>query len=456
MIELFNSFRDALYHVLTFFQELVEPLMGSQSYWFAIVMLTVAVRILLIPLTVKQVKSTRVMQELAPEIKKLQAKHKNDKTKLNEEMMALYKERGFNPMAGCWPLLAQMPFFFALYQVIYAQEIAGGPNVLIGKTFFGVPLQQHWLPLAGWDKIFSAAGLTILALTTAMSLTTYISQRQLMNKQTAQVNPQQQMIMKIMPLMFFVFAVNVPLAVIIYWVTTNFWSVGQQYILLRNAPVPAGEVQAAAAGAPALVENGEDRKGLGALSMFRGSSQSRATEERSPATNKNGNRNAKAGERQGHPPSKVDHRPREPRRSKDRARGRVAGRAPAATGGLAAARPERASRVAHAEASAKTVDAAVTAAAAQLGLRSDQVDIEVLEDPVPSTFGYIGTPARVRVTPRSGSAPDPAGTSPTSLGSPRPPPPQQRRVVRRPRTSPLLQPRPGHLRCSWRLELTAV
>ena len=297
MIELFNSFRDALYHVLTFFQELVEPLMGSQSYWFSIVMLTVAVRILLIPLTVKQVKSTRVMQELAPEIKKLQNKHKNDKTKLNEEMMALYKERGFNPMAGCWPLLAQMPFFFALYQVIYAKEIAGGPNVLIGKTFFGVPLQQHWWALPGWDKIFSAAGLTILALTTTMALTTYISQRQLMSKQTAEVNPQQQMIMRIMPLMFFVFAVNVPLAVIIYWVTTNFWSVGQQYMLLRSAPVPAGGgAQAAPAGAAAVVDNGEQRKGLGALSMFRGATQSRATEERPPATSKNGNRNARAGD----------------------------------------------------------------------------------------------------------------------------------------------------------------
>jgi YidC/Oxa1 family membrane protein insertase len=297
VIELFNSFRDALYHVLTFFQELVEPLMGSQSYWFSIVMLTVAVRILLIPLTVKQVKSTRVMQELAPEIKKLQAKHKNDKTKLNEEMMALYKERGFNPMAGCWPLLAQMPFFFALYQVIYAQQIAGGPNVLIGKTFFGVPLQQHWWALEGWDKLFSAAGLTILALTTTMSLTTYISQRQLMSKQTAEVNPQQQMIMRIMPLMFFVFAVNVPLAVIIYWVTTNFWSVGQQYILLRSAPVPAGGgAQAAPAGAAAVVDNGEERKGLGPLSMFRGAAQSRAAEDRPPATTKNGNRNAKAGD----------------------------------------------------------------------------------------------------------------------------------------------------------------
>jgi YidC/Oxa1 family membrane protein insertase len=116
-----------------------------------------------------------------------------------------------------------------------------------------------------------------------------------MNKQTAQVNPQQQTIMKIMPLMFFVFAVNVPLAVIIYWVTTNFWSVAQQYILLRHAPQPAGDVQAAPAGAAALTDNGDDRKGLGPLSLFRGLSQSRA-EERSPASNKNGNQNAKAGE----------------------------------------------------------------------------------------------------------------------------------------------------------------
>jgi YidC/Oxa1 family membrane protein insertase len=296
VIEIFNTFRDSLYHVLKFFQDLVEPVMGSQSYWFSIVLLTIAVRILLIPLTVKQVKSTRVMQELAPEIKKLQAKHKNDKTKLNEEMMALYKERGFNPMAGCWPLLAQMPFFFALYQVIYRPQIAGEPNVLLGKTFFGVPLEQHWLQLQSWDKIFSAAGITILILTTTMALTTYISQRQLMNKQTAQVNPQQQTIMRIMPLMFFVFAVNVPLAVIIYWVTTNFWSVGQQYILLRSIPVPAvGDAQAAPAGAAALTDNGEGRKGLGPLSMFRGSAQSRA-EERSPTGNKNGNRSAKAGE----------------------------------------------------------------------------------------------------------------------------------------------------------------
>jgi YidC/Oxa1 family membrane protein insertase len=301
VIEIFTSFRDALYHVLKFYQGIVEPVLGSQSYWFSIVLLTISVRIILIPLTVKQVKSTRVMQELAPEIKKLQAKHKNDKTKLNEEMMALYKERGFNPMAGCWPLLAQMPFFFALYQVIFRQEIAGEHNVLLGKTFFGVPLEQHWLALNAWDKVISQAGITILILTTTMALTTYISQRQLMNKQTAQVNPQQQTIMKLMPLMFFVFAVNVPLAVIIYWVTTNFWSVGQQYILLRTHPMPATEdAQAAPAGSAALTDNGEGRKGLGPLSMFRGLTQPRA-EEAPPPPSKNGNRGAKAGDGKARP-----------------------------------------------------------------------------------------------------------------------------------------------------------
>jgi YidC/Oxa1 family membrane protein insertase len=100
-----------------------------------------------------------------------------------------------------------------------------------------------------------------------------------------------------------VFAVNVPLAVIIYWVTTNFWSVGQQYMLLKTHPMPAtADGQAAPAGAAAAVDNGEGRKGLGPLSMFRGLSQPRATEERSPAPNKNGDRTTKAGD--GKPPPK--------------------------------------------------------------------------------------------------------------------------------------------------------
>ncbi len=259
----FTVFVDGLYDVLKFFQHLTEPILGNQSYWFAIVLLTVAVRTLLIPLTVKQVRSTRAMSELQPEIKRLQAKYKNDKQKLNEELMALYREKGFNPLMGCLPLLAQAPFFFALYRVIYNKTFQGEPNILLNHTFFGVPLDLRWSTLQGWgEKFLSQDGLTILLLVVAMSVTTYISQRQLMSRQTAQINPQQQMLMRVLPLTFLFFAINVPLAVIIYWVTTNLWSMGQQYLLLRNQPVPAVETAAPPAAASAAVPADGKRPGL--------------------------------------------------------------------------------------------------------------------------------------------------------------------------------------------------
>jgi YidC/Oxa1 family membrane protein insertase len=288
IISIFDAFRDALYVVLKSFQHVTEPFLGSQSFWFSIVLLTIAVRIVLIPLTVKQVRSTRVMQEIQPELKKLQAKYKNDKQKLQEELMKLYRERGFNPLAGCWPLAAQLPFFWALYRVIYSREIDGQPNILLGKTFFSVPLDDRWSALAGWgEKLASVAGITILALIIGMGITTYISQRQLMAKQTAEVNPQQQMMLRIMPLMFVIFAINVPLAVVLYWVTTNLWSMGQQWVLLRNAPAKpavAGAPSPATASAAVPTDGGsQPRKGLAGLGLFRGLNQNRAE---APAENK--------------------------------------------------------------------------------------------------------------------------------------------------------------------------
>ncbi len=289
-MRIFDAFRDALYVVLKTFQHGTHPVLGSQSYWFSIVLLTIAVRIVLIPLTVKQVRSTRVMQELQPELKKLQAKYKNDKQKLQEELMKLYRERGFNPMAGCWPLAAQLPFFWALYRVIYSRNIGGHPNILLGKTFFGFPLEQRWSMLHGWgDKLTSVPGLTILGLIIAMAVTTYVSQRQLMAKQTAEVNPQQQMMLRIMPLLFVVFAVNVPLAVVLYWVTTNLWSMGQQWVLLRNAPARPGVTSSTPATASAAApSDGGSRKGVGALGIFRGQAQAPATSKQGQGNPKNG------------------------------------------------------------------------------------------------------------------------------------------------------------------------
>jgi len=309
-VQILDAFRDALYAVLNFFQHLTEPLMGSQSYWFSIVLLTIAVRIVLIPLTVKQVRSTRVMQELQPELKKLQAKHKNDKQKLQEELMKLYRERGFNPLAGCWPLAAQLPFFWALYRVIYSERIGGEPNILLGKSFFGVPLEDRWSALAGWgDKLGSVAGLTILSLIIAMAVTTYVSQRQLMAKQTGDVNPQQQMLLRIMPLLFVVFAINVPLAVVLYWVTTNLWSMGQQWVLLRNYQPPTAATTDAGAGAASRsgAADGQSRKGIGALGLFRSLTQtgppSAPKQERQGGSAKNGSGSPASG-KGGNPPSR--------------------------------------------------------------------------------------------------------------------------------------------------------
>jgi YidC/Oxa1 family membrane protein insertase len=243
------------------------------------------------------------MQEIQPELKKLQAKYKNDKQKLQEELMKLYRERGFNPMAGCWPLAAQLPFFWALYRVIYSREIDGQPNILQGKTFFSVPLDDRWSALHGWgDKLTSVAGITILGLIIAMAITTYISQRQLMAKQTAQVNQQQQMMLRIMPLMFVIFAVNVPLAVVLYWVTTNLWSMGQQWVLLRNAPMPAAAGAPTPATASAAVPSdggNQPRKGLAGLGLFRGQNQQEAPAEtkQSQGNAKNGNDRARSDAR---------------------------------------------------------------------------------------------------------------------------------------------------------------
>ena len=296
LIELFDAFRDALYNVLKFFQQISEPLLGSQSFWFSIVLLTIAVRVVLIPLTVKQVRSTRAMQELAPDIKKLQAKYKNDKQKLTEETMALYKEKGFNPLSGCWPLLAQMPFFFALYRVFYSKHLAGEPNILLDKKFFIVPLSDTWSRMDWAHRFTSAGGLIILALILAMSLTTYISQRQLLARQGSAAPPQQQMLIKILPFTFLIFAINVPLAIIIYWVTTNLWSMGQQYILLRSAPPPPG----AAAAPVEAAANGGARRPAGALGFLRSLVQPTEDADTSPSANGGGGGKAGTG-RQGAP-----------------------------------------------------------------------------------------------------------------------------------------------------------
>jgi YidC/Oxa1 family membrane protein insertase len=244
VIGVWDSIREGLGWLLAFFYSII-PNTGV-----AIILLTVVVRLVLFPLTAKQAKSMIAMQRAQPEIKKLQAKYKNDRQKLNEEMMKFYKENQINPLGGCLPLLAQMPIFFALYQMLediqkfiptssqmFQTICKGAANAAEctanGKSpsldFFGLDLTKTATSISGgfWDSLpyFILAGLVVIS--------AYFQQRQTMRNQV-NTNPQMQMIGKIMPLVFGMFAISMPAGVVLYFLTSNLWQIGQQEVVFRT------------------------------------------------------------------------------------------------------------------------------------------------------------------------------------------------------------------------------
>src|SRR5690349_16121071 len=238
---------------------------GPDTGWawgLSIVSLVVLIRICLIPLFVKQIKSTRNMQLLQPKMKAIQERYKSDKQRQSEEMMKLYKETGTNPLSSCLPIIAQSPFFFALYHVLSA--IASGKTIgvidqpLLDSArqahIFGAPLAAKFTDSAS-EVAALGASLTDVRVVTAvmivmMSASQFFTQRQLMTKNvdTTVKTPfmqQQKMLMYVFPVMFAVFGINFPVGVLVYWLTTNVWTMGQQMYVIHNNPTPGSKAQAA-------------------------------------------------------------------------------------------------------------------------------------------------------------------------------------------------------------------
>jgi YidC/Oxa1 family membrane protein insertase len=237
---------------------------GSGWAWvLSIVGLTVVIRILIIPLFFKQIKASRSMQLVQPEMQKLQKKYKNktdpaSRQKMQEEMMALYREHGANPFSSCLPILLQMPIFFALFRVLNSLgplangTYPNGPSIgpldqqlaaqAESSTLFGAPISETFLSS---DQL-SVKVVTVL-LIILMSVTTFLTQRQLTMKNmpaSALDNPmarQQRMLMYILPLIFAFSGVNFPIGVLIYWSVSNLWSMGQQFYTIRRQPAPGSE-----------------------------------------------------------------------------------------------------------------------------------------------------------------------------------------------------------------------
>jgi YidC/Oxa1 family membrane protein insertase len=218
--------------------------------------LVVIIRIILIPLFVKQIKSQRALTALQPHMKEIQKKYKDDRQKQSEEMMKLYKEHKTNPLASCFPILAQAPIFFALFTVLngIAAKTPEGVSAPIARgflkgeylesaaqaTFFGAKISQSFL-----GSTDTTVKIVTVLLIIFMSGTTFTTQRQLMVKGMPKMDAsnnmmlqQQKIMLYLFPIIFAISGVNFPVGVLIYWSTTNLWTWGQQFYVIKRNPTP--------------------------------------------------------------------------------------------------------------------------------------------------------------------------------------------------------------------------
>lgn len=181
------------------------------NYGIVIILLTIVVRLVLTPLTISQTRSMAKMQKMQPQIKELQKKYKDDKQKLQQETMEFYKKNNVNPLAGCLPLILQMPVFFALFQTL-RNPTERVTDVVKDFNFL-------WLNLNERDPYYILVILMVVTMFLSTKLTT--------------TDPKQSKIMYLMPVVFGFISWQFPAGILVYWVTTNIWSIGQQYIVNR-------------------------------------------------------------------------------------------------------------------------------------------------------------------------------------------------------------------------------
>jgi YidC/Oxa1 family membrane protein insertase len=244
-----------------------ESGLAGLSWVLAIVFLVVTIRLILFPLFVKQIRSQRAMQELQPEIAKLRKQYGNDRQGMATAQQALFKERGVNPLAGCLPILPQIPVFLSLFHVL--RRLAPGKQGLYSWSdeltdeaakakLFGAPISASFdmsgaketaiLEIADYTTIRIVAFVLIVT----MCVTTYVTQKQIMSRSgpvEGQAATVQKFMLYGMPLSLFVSGFFFPIGVLLYWFTNNLWTLGQQFFILRKMPPPGSDAAKAKAAA---------------------------------------------------------------------------------------------------------------------------------------------------------------------------------------------------------------
>ena len=229
------------------------------TWVLSIVGLVLVVRAALIPVFVKQIKSQRRMLEVAPHLKKIQDKYKGKKDQFSREAMqretrAMYKKTGTNPLSSCLPLLLQMPIFFGLFSVLQSAQSEGNPagigllNQELATSFgtselLGAPLHLAISTADGNVAVIVIASIMVVLMTASQ----FITQLQIMSKnqspemQNSPMFKQQKVLLYLLPLVFAFSGFTFPLGVMFYWLVSNFWTMVQQFIVIRNMPTPGSE-----------------------------------------------------------------------------------------------------------------------------------------------------------------------------------------------------------------------
>jgi YidC/Oxa1 family membrane protein insertase len=222
---------------LIFLNDLIQGIGAPYSWGFAIILFTLIVKIVTLPLNLQQARSMKATQELQPKLQELQKKHAKDKEKLAQAQMELYREHGVNPLGGCLPMLIQFPILIGLYQALYKLASTGE---IVGQRFLWIPdlafptreigLKWAWPPAPEFIGWAAALYLILPVLTVA----TQIAMQRMTTSSTASKDPQQaamQQTMLLMPFMFGFITLQVPAGLTLYWVTSNIFSMIQQYFI---------------------------------------------------------------------------------------------------------------------------------------------------------------------------------------------------------------------------------
>jgi YidC/Oxa1 family membrane protein insertase len=234
--DILQPLEDAADAIITFLHDNV-----GFGWGMAIVGMTVIVRLAIVPLTIKQIRSMNALRELQPQVKEIQEKYKEDRQRMNQEMMKFYRENKVNPLSSCLPLLLQLPVFLALFRLLRSSEFADKVQAAPPASFLFIN-----------DLTEKATGSTLVIL-----MVLYIgSQMAASLVMSVSADKTQQRIMLLLPLAFAAIIPNFPAGLIVYWITTNFWTFGQQVVVRKVAPPPnlapvAGGGDGATKGAPA-------------------------------------------------------------------------------------------------------------------------------------------------------------------------------------------------------------